>query len=442
MRNRLRSIVGRKTFGILAAVFVGGLLRHLFLEEMEFKLDEKYMYLAVRKAMDEGLWPALGMPSGATIRNPGMSIWVFNVLGFLFQVQDPLDLGRAVAWLNTAAIGLLGVFILRKIPQPAQAAWWWGMAIAAVNPLLVTYHRKIWTQSVLSFFCVLFLWAYWDRRKRIGAFFWGLIGPCLGQIHMSGFFFAFAFFLSALFKREDRKSTAWGSWLAGSVLGSLPMIPWLIYLRGGASGRGGLQALFVEFSELRFWSFWFSDPTGLSLGYLLGLHRGVGQWIQNGEFMKYPFLGELPTYGAAFFMVVSLVLSLAVFGMAAWNILKKRSHRQREDFDAETHQAIWNAGGLYGAIVPFSLARVRRHYLLITFPLEYVWFCREAIRGFGRYARWALGALVLLQLGTSIAFLQFIVRNGGGPEGDYGTSYRVQEERGETWRDPIQILVE
>jgi hypothetical protein len=423
-------------FKIFVGVFVGAILRHLFLEEMLFQYDEKYMYLAARKIAEEGTWPTLGMHSGVRARNPGMSVWVFGVLAKLFQVADPVALCRAVSWLNTAAIGLLGLFISRKIPKQSQAPWWWAFAIATVNPLLIMYQRKIWAQSVLAFFVVLFFWAYWERRKRLGAFFWGFIGPCLGQIHMSGFFFSLAFFLSSL-SRKDRQGVRWGAWFAGSVVGSLPMIPWLVYMRY-APKSATLQGFLLEVSQLRFWSFWFSDPVGLALGNILGLHRGPGQIEQNSDFMRYPIIGSISTYGVGIFMVGSLLIFLWVMGAAGWKLIKRETHRKSEAFDPETHSAVWAAGGIYGLALFFSFAHIRRYYLLVTFPLEFVWFCREAIRGLGSRSHIVLATLVLFEFGTSMAFLQFIRKNGGAPEGGYGLSYRVQEERGITWEEDVQ----
>jgi 4-amino-4-deoxy-L-arabinose transferase-like glycosyltransferase len=427
-----------KLIALVGSVVVGGLLRLLFMEEMEFKYDEKYMYLVVQQALEGGPWPWLGMRSGAAIRNPGMSLWVFNVLGFLFQTRDPVALGRAVAWLNTAALALLGLFVWKKIPERSQTAWWWALGFAAVNPFLIVYHRKIWTQSVLAFFVVLFLWAFWERRHRAGAFFWGVIGAFLGQVHMSGFFLAAAFVLSVLGKIEDRRTVRWTAWLCGSVVGSLPMIPWLLYLPSGHGGAS-LRGFLTEISQFRFWSFWFSDPTGLTLAHFLGQHRGSGLWVQNAEFMKYPLVGDASTYGVAVCMALSLALALLVFATAVVQIARKHFHRERKDYDPTTHQAIWAAGGIYGAIVPFSFAHVRRHYMLVTFPLEFVWFCREAFRGLGRFAPGALATLLILQLATSVAFLQFILRNGGGPEGDYGQSYRLQKELGILQLDKITV---
>jgi hypothetical protein len=79
--------------------------------------------------------------------------------------------------------------------------------------------------------------------------------------------------------------------------------------------------------------------------------------------------------------------------------------------------------------------------LLITFPMEFLWFAREALGGLGKAARPALAALWLMQLLTSLSFLQFIRVNRGSPAGDYGDSYRSQLERGEVGLPEVDALL-
>jgi len=45
--------------------------------------------------------------------------------------------------------------------------------------------------------------------------------------------FAFGFTVWAFL--FDRRRVAWGGWCVGSVLGVLPMLPWIAYLIGGHS---------------------------------------------------------------------------------------------------------------------------------------------------------------------------------------------------------------
>jgi hypothetical protein len=176
------------------------------------------------------------------------------------------------------------------------------------------------------------------------------------------------------------------------------------------------------------------------LGYFLGLRKGEGFFRRNADFLPFPYWGEFPTYGVAFLSAAALVLCLLILAGTLRALKRREAHRTRSDFDEETHRAIWAAGGWFGFLLPWSRARLHRHYLLVTFPWEFVWFAREALRGLGeRWGNRVLGALVVVQFLISASFLQYIVRNGGAVDGDYGVSYRVQEEKGTTWNPPVVV---
>ena len=58
----------------------------------------------------------------------------------------------------------------------------------------------------------LLVWLGWWRcDKRWGAILWGLAGACIGQIHMSGFYFAAGLALwTAIFApKQTRGATGW-----------------------------------------------------------------------------------------------------------------------------------------------------------------------------------------------------------------------------------------
>ncbi|HTC22038.1 MAG TPA: hypothetical protein VK859_14375, partial [bacterium] len=189
------------------ALVMGVILRLCFPGDIEYKEDEKYMFEAAQKIALTGSWPLLGMVSGVEVKNPGMSIWVFGVLGRISQASTPPQLARAVQVLNILGLFILAFFGLRILPEAESRPWCWATAFAAVNPFAVLFQRKIWAQCTLPFFCVLFWIAWHYRQKRAGAFFWGLLGICLGQIHMSGFFLAAGVFLWTAFL--DRRAR-WG----------------------------------------------------------------------------------------------------------------------------------------------------------------------------------------------------------------------------------------
>ena len=175
----------KKRLPFLAAALLAGLvLRLSYPGDIEYKNDERYMFRAAQQIARTGHWPSLGMLSGVKLRNPGLSVWIFGVLQRLTGASTPPQLARGVQLLNV--LGLLGLafFSWTLVPEAERDPWCWATAFAAVNPFAVLFQRKLWAQSTLPFFCVLFWMAWRYRRTRAGAFFWGLLGACLGQIHL------------------------------------------------------------------------------------------------------------------------------------------------------------------------------------------------------------------------------------------------------------------
>src|SRR5262249_47746474 len=132
------------SFGLLTALLLGGVLRLLWGQDIEFKEDEAWTFDRTQRVGDAEPCPWVGMPSSAGFPNPGMSLWVFLVLGKVTAAQDPVDLARAVQILNVTALACLVLFILRAVPRPEREAWLWAAALAALNPLSVLAQRKIW----------------------------------------------------------------------------------------------------------------------------------------------------------------------------------------------------------------------------------------------------------------------------------------------------------
>ena len=123
---------------------------------------------------------------------------------------------------GTVALALAALLGLRMRLGSARDTWLWAVALASVNPLAVLFQRKIWAQSVLPIFCVLLIAAWMRRSTRWGAFCWGLLGALLGQVHMSGFFFAAALCAwtcaGSRLRAVEGQATGvrWAWWTAGS----------------------------------------------------------------------------------------------------------------------------------------------------------------------------------------------------------------------------------
>lgn len=419
----------------LVMLLIGASLRLTYPGAIEYKSDEQYMFERVMSVGATEPWPWLGVSSGVYLKNPGMSVWVFLGLGKILNVQTPVDLARAVQLLNIAALGLLLFLSLKLLERPMTEALGriglWAGAFAAVNPLAILYQRKIWAQSVLPLFSLCFLWA-WSRRKGSGgAFTWGLIGACLGQIHMSGFFFAAAFAAwSAVLELRKREGsdTHWRGWFLGSVLGALPLIPWIGHLMDHMrNANPSSQPMFhgmQEAVQLKFWVFWITDALGLHLGNTLGVHHGNGVMTQLKEFVSSPLVAAAHI-GMLLAFLVALVLTLP-------RLLRSTAERLPRDFT----RATWVALIGYGVLLTLSTLLIRRYYLLITFPLEFAGLAvlmGATLNAQGNTSRSQSAlhglrvAFLLCHLVISAAFLKFVHERGGAPMGDFGKTYEAQQ---------------
>ena len=392
------------------SLLIGAFLRLSFPGDIEYKADEKYMFEAARNIADTGNWPPLGMTSGVGVVNPGLSVWVFGVLAHLTGTATPPDLARGVQFLNIAALFLLAFFSLKIVEEAERQPWLWATALAAVNPFAVLFHRKIWAQDTLPFFCVLFWMAWHYRHKRAGAFLWGLIGICLGQIHMSGFFLAAGVFLWTVY-REKRLN--WLPWLAGSFLGAVPLIPWLQYLLSHP-GRGFDWANLKWILYPKFWFYWITDSLGMGLNYSLKTHQFM-------DLMRYPLAGEMGTYlvGISHIAVMATGVLIVLSAKKAGKVWSGVGN------STETGTVLSAVFIVTGVLLTLSCVQLMRHYLIITFPLEWVWLARLALLDRKRGGKY-LGMIWVAQLVISIGFLGYIHVNHGDPLGDYGVTYDAQ----------------
>jgi hypothetical protein len=407
--------------GLVLALVLGAVLRLIWVRDIEYKGDESWTFERTQRVGRTEPFPWLGMPTSASFRNPGMSVWVFLLLGKLCDVHDPTELARAVQYLNLAGLVLLVWFACRTIPRQEREPWLWAAALAAVSPLAVLFQRKIWPPSVLPPITLLFLAAWWHRERRWSAFAWGLVGACLGQIHMAGFFFAAGIALWTLL--FDRKRVAWLGWLGGSCCGALPLIPWLWYFLLERGGGPVAPFRWWHVLECKFWLRWVTEPLGISLEYALT----DDFW----DFLRYPLVHGQPTFLG--WLLHGLLITLGavlLVRLAAW-LWRERGHWielgiGRHSATAFTQSAtLWGFGILLTAL---SLP-ITRHYLLVAYPLGFVWLARLAL---GSCGTWKLGRPVLATLCAtqfliSACFLGYIHVNQRPIHGDYGTPYGAQQ---------------
>jgi hypothetical protein len=412
MNDAVKKTNGKIWLAFLSiALLMGIILRLSFPNDIEYKSDEKYTFEASQNVGITEPWPLLGMSSGVGVKNPGMSVWVFVVLSRIVHASTPPELARAVQLLNILSLFLLAFFSLCILPSPEKLSWCWATAFAAVNPFAILFHRKIWAQCTLPFFCVL-MWISWHyRHKRTGAFFWGLLGACLGQIHMSGFFLAAGVFLwTAIHDRKVR----WGSWFLGSLIGAVPLIPWLQYMASNpGNGFNPKNFLFILYPQ--YWIYWVTDSLGLGLNYSIKTHQLL-------DFLRYPLINGMGTYLVGICHAVIIVAGISIFVSA---VKAKGFFRGIRD-SSETGLALNSGLFAFGALLTLSCVKICRHYLIVSFPLEWVWLSRMAHDNHRGQKQLAL--IWMAQLIVSAAFLVYIHVNHGAPMADYGTAYQFQTQ--------------
>lgn len=414
--------VGLLVFAAVA-IALGSILRFVWLSDMEYKGDERWSFAHSQRDGYTQPWPALGMPSSVGFQNPGLSVWVFIALARIFGAYDPVALDRAVVICNVSAFVVLFTFFVRELSPDESEPWLWGLALAAVNPMAVLLQRKLWAQSVLPIFCAGFLIGWLRRDRWWGALMWGFVGALLGQLHMGGFFFSFGFLLWELFVHDLRssgpKKPKWIAWLAGSAVGAVPLVPWLHYVL--TAHHEGLGLAWREVVSFRFYRLWFSDTLGLGLDYSLG-----GQYL---DFLRYPILGAGDWYPALYLQGLSFTVG-AYVAVCAGQALWRRRGSWREAIRAlkGASEAAYTSGAAffgYGIVLTLTGLSVLRHYMIVTFPLEWTMLACAALACVRNPRRW-LAVLWTAQLALTLTFLGYIHEHHGAPRGDYGRAYEWQ----------------
>jgi hypothetical protein len=424
MEAKGESARGRGWWGLALAIAAGAVLRLIWPSDIEYKADEDFSMSYALGLDGSEPFPPLGMPSSTGLPNFGFSVWAFVLLGRLFAVQTPPDLARSVAVCSIVAMLVYAAFIRRLIAAPEREAWDWGVALMAVSPLAVFLQRKIWPPALFPLLVLVFLAGWMRRSAALGAFVFGCLGALLGQLHMAGFFLAAAFAAWALL--FDHGSVRWRWWFGGSVIGSLPMLPWIMRLLegpGGISGRGG--ASLMEPLKGLFWIRWFAQPFGFDT---LNNSLGGDFW----DFLRYPLIGGQPTYLAGVLHGVLAILFVSCAIPAVWQMWQNRAEWRARFVGRQSATAFTLAAAFWGFGILFALTGrpFRYYYLLVSMPLMYVAAAR-AVLSLERPAHWlpprrCLLLLCIAQGLLSLTFLNYVHTNQR-IRGDYGIPYGAQQ---------------
>jgi len=406
---------------LVAVLAAAILLRLIFPGDIEFNNDQLWLFNLTQQAGRGMPWPWLGLPSSAQVAAPGLSVWTFVAMARLGGIHTPIGLGLAVKLLNLVAIVLLIGFAYFVVEAPQRELWLWAAAFEAVNPVCVWLERKIWQPSIFPIFTVVFLALWWRRARPRAAFGWGLMGALLGQVQGSGFFFAAGLALWAwLF---DRRNAQWRAWLCGSIIGALPMVPWIIYM-ARELGRGQApHSRWINLLDPRFYTAWFSLPFGLNL------HDPLGRDFYS--FLRYPLIGQMPSYGAALLHLMLLAIGCWILGRGAIRLWQDRGSWRTFIVGRESQTAFTQQAALlgFGGLMTLSGLPGHIHYLVIAFPLIFVWLARTvlhdtALSVLAPGGRQKLALLWVVEFLLSLMFLLFIHQNHGAPGGDFGVVCR------------------
>jgi hypothetical protein len=406
--------------GVAAAIAAGAALRLALPGAIEWKSDEQWSFFHARQMLAGGVWPPVGMPSSVGPPNPGLSLWVFAGLEALFSAHRPPQLAHAVQLLNVAALAAFAAFALIAVPRERREPWLWALALWAVNPIAVVFERKIWPPSVLPLATVALLWAWRYRTHPAAAFAWGALGVLMAQVHMGAAFFALA--IAAWTLAEDKGRFPWAAWIAGSLVGLLPAIPWALQMaRHGAGGHAHLSP-----PGLSFYLRWVTQPFGWGLQYTLG----------RAEFAR--FLGGPMLFGVAAHLVGALQAALVVLAMLVLaNGVVSLWRRGAPPLGALAlgdspatrliAATLLGYGGLL-TLTTFAGASSNRHYLIVATPIMTLWAALAVFWAFGPAigrARATLAALCIGQALLTAALLAYVDARGVIP-GEFGATFAAQ----------------
>lgn len=412
---------GMVWLAVAAALTAGVVFRLFYPGAIEFHSDERFSFDHVMTVLHGGPWPALGMTMSIGGPNPGMSVWIFILLGLVARPDSPVGLAHAVQVLNIAALFAFVVFVVRSIPRDQREAWLWAAALWAVNPIAIVFERKIWPPSTLPIFIVAMLAAWWYRRSRAGSFVFALVTVLGGQIHPTCAFLGASLFAWTIV--DDRRAFRLGSLVAGAVVGLLPAVTWLA---SSTSVGRGLAKLRLPLPY--FYGRWFTSPFGYGPDHTLGP-------VEFPRFLGWPEVGGGHTWLvlAVYTAIVAVALALTV--PAAWRYLRARDFSLRWIVLGATPAGRMVRAAFFGLGLILTLLTIRGgglypHYMIVISPVMALWVALTAKFGagglFARRTRLLLATLCVLDAAIVVLLFSY-VHTVGDIHGEFGPSWEWQQ---------------
>ena len=410
------------TIAVTAALAAGVVFRLFYPGTIEFHSDEQFSFDHVMTVLNGGPWPSLGMTMSIGGPNPGMSVWIFILLGLIGHPSTPVGLAECVQVLNVVALlGFVG-FVLRAIPRDQREPWLWGAALWAVNPIAIIYERKIWPPSTLPAFVVVMLAGWWYRRTWLGSFAFAAIAILGGQIHPTSAFLGIAILAWTVFK--ERGGFRWTGLIAGAVVGFLPAVSWVpAYL----ASRNALHQARLPSPE--FYGRWLTTPFGYGPDHILGP-------VEFPRFLGWPEVNGEPTYLTLAVYAAIVVAALAILIPAVRRALANPpTLRWHLLGDTPAGLLVRAAGIGFGLILTVLSALgggLYAHYMIVITPLMTLWVALLAVYAGGGVLRDSgrrlLATLCLLDAAVVLLMFSYI-HTIGDIHGEFGPSWEWQQQQ-------------
>lgn len=412
-------------------VIVGGVLRLVDLQLVEFRHDSAWWSYAALQLLRGGAVPLIGQPVGSVtvpLYNGPLMTYLVSAL-FALVGNEPLRANMFIALCNTA--GIVVTFMLGR-RMYSTAVGLIAALMMAIAPWLVLYSRMLWPQALYLFLVPVILYVLLVAIEKDRAWLQVLLGVLLGfglQLHLSMLVLIGVSGLIVLaYSRRKALVVLLG---LGVLIGYAPI---LIYDATHNFANLSVLARLPSFHAAPASEAQESRITHIvkAVWNFSNVLSGQGMWVS--KLSKQPYLPRAIDWGQG-------ILGAALFGMALLTMLvaNMRGKPLRQAIKFPLADAII----LLAALVPlfymaFSSSPVQRHYFIFFYPAVFLVMARgltllQAMlerRPLWPPVRWAiptaLALLCVMNLMTNLYARQFVTVTGG--QGEYGTVLADKED--------------
>lgn len=300
-------------------------------------------------------------------------IYYYFMAPFLWLFQyDPIGPAIMVALFGTATVLL--VYLIGK-EFFGRIAGFIAVILYMISPLVLVYSRSSWNPNLMPFFTLVTLYIVYKSLHKNKTWFMVLAGFLFGismQLHyveiFVGAIIAVYIFLVSFLTKKNQKLAWLGCciqvlkrymlFLAGFIIGFLP---WFAFeARHGFMNSQGIVKFIL-----------FSGDTGGSSNFIQKCFEMIFQVFAR-LLTVYPPIEKIPWQTRSdiipltVFTVIIIVVSLGIFLLQAWKIIKTRN----EKFFQYLLLFLWFFGGIL--IFGFYKKSIYDYYFEFMFPLPFL----------------------------------------------------------------------